>query len=42
MTLQILPTIVDYPIVAIADLHGQHAELARLVEELETLPEWPN
>lgn len=42
MKLQILPTTVDYPIVAIADLHGQHAELARLVERLEALPEWPD
>jgi serine/threonine protein phosphatase 1 len=35
-----LPTTLNYPIVAIADLHGQHDELARLIEELETLPEW--
>jgi serine/threonine protein phosphatase 1 len=36
-----LPTTLDYPIVAIADLHGQHDELARLVGALEDLPEWP-
>ena len=36
-----LPTTLDYPIVAIADLHGQLNELSRLVETLENLPEWP-
>jgi serine/threonine protein phosphatase 1 len=31
----------SYPIVAIADLHGQRAELERLIKRLEPLPEWP-
>jgi serine/threonine protein phosphatase 1 len=31
-----------YPIVAIGDLHGQRAELERLVRRLEPLPEWPD
>lgn len=30
----------DYPLIAIADLHGQRAELERLVARLEELPEW--
>ncbi len=34
------PTILNYPIISIGDLHGQRAELERLVEELETRPEW--
>ncbi len=37
-----LPTTLDYPIVAIADLHGQHDELSRLIGALENLPEWSN
>ncbi|MHC5542488.1 metallophosphoesterase, partial [Singulisphaera rosea] len=37
-----LPTTLGYPIVAIADLHGQHAELSRLVGALEDVPEWPD
>src|SRR5438105_2161419 len=36
-----LPKTLDYPIVAIGDLHGQRDELRRLVETLERLPEWP-
>jgi serine/threonine protein phosphatase 1 len=35
-----LPPSLDYPIVAIADLHGQLGELERLVGKLERLPEW--
>jgi serine/threonine protein phosphatase 1 len=30
----------SYPIVAIGDLHGQRAELERLLKRLEPLPEW--
>ena len=37
-----LPKTLDYPIVAIADLHGQHDELSRLVGRLEAMPEWPD
>ena len=37
-----LPTTLDYPIVAIGDLHGQRDELERLVGKLEALPEWPD
>jgi serine/threonine protein phosphatase 1 len=36
-----LPGDVEYPIVAITDLHGQRLELERLVKKLEKLPEWP-
>src|SRR3954468_1431948 len=32
----------DYPIVAVADLHGQGSELGRLVQRLEGLEEWPD
>jgi serine/threonine protein phosphatase 1 len=32
----------SYPIVAIGDLHGQRAELERLLARLEPLPEWPH
>lgn len=35
-----LPTHIDYPIVAIADLHGQRRFLERLLARLESLPEW--
>ena len=35
-----LPTRLAYPIVAIADLHGQLRELQRIVEKLEAMPEW--
>ncbi len=35
------PTNLDYPVIAVGDLHGQRDELVRLVERLETLPEWP-
>ncbi len=37
-----LPTSLDYPIIAIADLHGQLDQLKRLVTRLKTLPEWNN
>jgi serine/threonine protein phosphatase 1 len=36
-----LPTTLNYPVVAIGDLHGQRDELERLVERLEMRPEWP-
>jgi serine/threonine protein phosphatase 1 len=36
-----LPTTVEYPIVAIGDLHGRVGWLDRLVARLERLPEWP-
>jgi serine/threonine protein phosphatase 1 len=36
-----LPTTLNYPIIAIGDLHGQHEDLRRLIETLEPLPEWP-
>lgn len=36
-----LPTTVEYPIVAIGDLHGRIEWLDRLVAKLERLPEWP-
>jgi serine/threonine protein phosphatase 1 len=35
-----LPTSLRYPIIAIGDLHGQLAWLDRLVERLQSLPEW--
>ena len=34
-------TSIVYPIVAIADLHGQRATLERLLVRLELLPDWP-
>jgi serine/threonine protein phosphatase 1 len=37
-----LPTQVDYPIVAVGDVHGQLAFLQRLLARLEVLPEWPH
>jgi serine/threonine protein phosphatase 1 len=37
----LLSRVVDYPIVAIADLHGQRRALERLLAHLEELPEWP-
>lgn len=37
-----LPGALDYPIVAVGDLHGQIDELQRLVAKLERLPEWPD
>ncbi len=37
-----LPTNLDYPIIAIGDLHGQRDELERLIERMEKLPEWPD
>ena len=36
-----LPTAVEYPVVAIGDLHGRRAWLAALADRLRTLPEWP-
>ncbi len=36
----IMPTSLDYPIIAIGDLHGQLDQLKRLVTRLKTLPEW--
>jgi serine/threonine protein phosphatase 1 len=35
------PRTLDYPIVAIADLHGQRRSLERLMARLEALPDWP-
>jgi serine/threonine protein phosphatase 1 len=35
-----LPTALDYPIVAVGDLHGQSGFLDKLVERLRRLPEW--
>ncbi len=35
-------TSLNYPIVAIADLHGQRRELERLVGKLEKRSEWPD
>ena len=35
-----LPTNLDYPIIAIADLHGQLEQLERLVARLEMISEW--
>ena len=36
-----LATVVDYPIIAIGDLHGRTEFLRRLVQRLRRLPEWP-
>src|SRR5690348_11745639 len=36
------PAVVDYPVVAIPDLHGQRPALERLLGRLEGLPEWPS
>ena len=36
-----LPTSVEYPVIAIGDLHGQLEWLDKLVRKLERLPEWP-
>ena len=35
-----LPTSLDYPIIAITDLHGQLDQLKRLVTRLEVISEW--
>jgi calcineurin-like phosphoesterase family protein len=35
-----LPTSLDYPIIAIADLHGQLDQMERLVTRLEMISEW--
>jgi Calcineurin-like phosphoesterase len=37
-----LPAVVDYPLVAIGDLHGRRDWLAALVGRLRALPEWPD
>lgn len=36
-----LPTSVEYPIIAIGDLHGQVQWLNKLITRLQELPEWP-
>lgn len=36
-----LPTAVEYPVVAIGDLHGRVEWLDKLVSRLQKLPEWP-
>lgn len=36
------PIAVEYPVVAIPDLHGQRGPLERLVDRLGGLPEWPD
>jgi serine/threonine protein phosphatase 1 len=36
-----LPTTVEYPVVAVGDLHGRVEWLDKLVARLERLPEWP-
>ncbi len=36
------PSRLNYPIVAIGDLHGQRAELERLIPRLVALPDWPD
>ncbi len=37
----ILPNQLDYPIIAIGDLHGQHSWLNQLIAKCERFPEWP-
>lgn len=37
-----LPARVDYPVIAIGDLHGRVEWLDRLVAKLRTRPEWPD
>src|SRR6266545_3963794 len=37
-----LPTRVEYPIIAIGDLHGRVEWLAKLVAKLRQRPEWPD
>jgi serine/threonine protein phosphatase 1 len=37
----LLPTTVDYPIIAIGDLHGRVEWLDRLIAKLRKVPEWP-
>lgn len=36
-----LPTNVEYPVIAIGDLHGRAAWFDQLLSRLERLPEWP-
>lgn len=38
----LLPTRVDYPVIAIGDLHGRVQWLDKLVAKLRRLPEWPD
>src|SRR2546423_937377 len=35
------PAAVDYPVLAIGDLHGRVGWLDKLAAKLRTLPEWP-
>jgi Calcineurin-like phosphoesterase len=35
-----MPPSLDYPIIAIADLHGQLGQLKRLIEKRENLSTW--
>ncbi len=37
-----LPTMLNYPIVAIGDLHGQFEELKRLIDRVDALTVWPD
>src|SRR5262245_58547908 len=37
-----LPTTVEYPIVAVGDLHGRRDFLSKLLTKLRALPEWPH
>jgi len=37
-----LPTTVEYPVIAIGDLHGRVEWLNKLIARLEQLPEWPS
>src|SRR4051812_19865828 len=36
-----LPTTVEYPVIAIGDLHGRVEWLDKLVAKLRLLPDWP-
>ncbi len=35
-----LPVRLDYPLIAIGDLHGQRCELEKLIARLKKLPDW--
>jgi serine/threonine protein phosphatase 1 len=37
-----LPTTLEYPLIAIGDLHGRIEWLDKLITKLEQLPEWPS